>query len=139
MAGRRHLPTAIARERGVFDHERSKEDARSTEPEAEELGAPPKYLSKKERAVWDELVDKFPPGVLTMLDQFNVEVAVGLMAEFREKRQNFNKHNQLLAALGRLGMTPTDRPKVHQDKSKVPARGFGALRRGGTAQGARPS
>lgn len=136
---RRMIPTATARERGLFDKERGLEDARAAEPEAEELGAPPKYLSKKEKELWAELLDKFPPGVLTTLDQFNVEVTVGLMAEFREKRQNFNKHNQLLAALGRLGMTPTDRPKVHQDKSKVPARGFGALRRGGTAQGARPS
>lgn len=131
MAGRPRTPTQTLKDKGSLAKNPDRAREREDEPEAEELGDPPKYLSKKEKDIWAELVAKHPPGVLTKMDEFTVETAVALIAEMREKRTAFNKHNQLLAALGRLGMTPTDRSKVHQDKSKVAPRGFGALRRGG--------
>ena len=60
-------------------------------------------------AAWHELVAMAPPGVLTNADRWAVEIAAGLMAEYRKGEMLPAGVGHLRSILGRMGLTPADR------------------------------
>ena len=76
------------------------------------LGDPPRGLTAREVTAWRELSSLAPPGVLTNADRWLVEVCSRLMAKMRKSGLGSGELAQLLQALYRLGLSPTDRPRV---------------------------
>jgi hypothetical protein len=76
------------------------------------LGAPPDHFDKKEIAIWDELADLAPEGVVEACDRWAFELLVCLMAKFRRGYAKSGETTQIANLLARLGMTPADRDRV---------------------------
>jgi len=100
---------------GAFDHDpqRRRVDPETTGPLSI---AAPAHLSAAEKPVWAELVGLAPKRVLAECDTYVVELTVRLVAKLRDGTINGAQTGQLLACLGRLGMTPADRSKVTAQK-----------------------
>jgi phage terminase small subunit len=78
------------------------------------VGAPPKHLIPAEKQVWREVVQVSPRGVLTSADRLLLEVASRLVVQFRSGLlMRASEISTLLNALGRLGLSPADRAKLH--------------------------
>ena len=101
-------PTKILELSGAFDKDPQRKRPAEPQPTGE-LGPPPKHLSADKRAVWVELSEAC--FWATDADRQIMELAVVLMARFRSDPK-FNQVNHLLSALGKLGLTPSDRSKV---------------------------
>lgn len=131
--GRPRLPTAVIDASGTRGHNPARYANRADELQVTDpLGAAPKHLTKEERAVWKELVDRTVPGVLKAGDEFIVELAACLIQERRDKKASFAKANQLVSVLAQLGLTPAGRSMVKDPRAGTPKpkSGFGALRAG---------
>lgn len=65
--------------------------------------------------IWDEIVGQCAPGVLTNADRLALEIAVEYVHQFRTNPVKFSaaRIHVLVALLGRFGMTPADRAKMH--------------------------
>ena len=70
-------------------------------------------LDKQE--IWDEIVGQCAPGVLTNADRLSLEIVVEYVHLFRKDPARFPavKVHVVVALLGRFGMTPADRAKLH--------------------------
>ena len=95
--------------RGAFD------------PEGE-IGSYPEQFSTDPAEIWDEIVNLCPPGVLGDADRLHLEILCRLVAELREDISAFNaaKLSQLNLMLGKLGLNPVDRQKLHCEPPEEP-------------------
>lgn len=112
---RPRIPTAQLEASGGFDRH---PERRRVDPET---GGPlpvtaPAHLSAAEKVIWGELVLLAPARVLADCDLYLVELTVRLIAKLRDGTINGAQSGQLLACLGRMGMTPADRSKVTASK-----------------------
>lgn len=71
--------------------------------------------SKDRQQIWDEIVGQCAPGVLANADRLALEIAVEYVRQFRVDPVKFSaaRIHVLIALLGRFGMTPADRAKMH--------------------------
>jgi phage terminase small subunit len=100
---------------GAFDHDPQRREARENEPvPAGPLGEPPEYLTETQKAIWHELAEQVPAGVLTIADRILVEITVKLIARLRDPNERLKaaETNQIIACLARMGLTPADRSKI---------------------------
>ena len=94
------------------------------EPQSTALAGPPKSLSSKQKALWAELVEAAPPGVLKQADRFLVELAVRLLEQTRTGTEVApGIATQLRLALAAMGMDPTSRCRLTVSDS-APANPF---------------
>ncbi len=115
-------PTALLKSSGSFDHNRSRYATRLGEPKPTgPLGAPPKHFDKEHAALWKELAQAAPPGVLTNSDRWLVELACSLMHQLRAGTASAAALAQLTTLLGKMGMSPADRNKVQAGPPKPEA------------------
>ncbi len=77
-----------------------------------ELGSAPDYMSDAEKAIWDEISGKLPPGVATAGDSLAFEVLVKLMGKFRTENLTGTETTILMRSLSKFGATPQDRSSV---------------------------
>ncbi len=105
---RPRAPTAVLELRGSFKTHPSRKRTGEPRPTGE-LGDPPPHLDEAARVAWGEIVGMAPAGVLTNADRWAVEIAAGLMAEFRKGEMLPAGIGHLRGMLGRLGLTPADR------------------------------
>lgn len=93
-----------------------------TEPPKVELplGEAPAHMSDAARACWFEISTFAPAGVLKGADRLVLELASGLLAEYREDPKGFavGKYTHLIGLLARLGMSPADRQKLGTERAK---------------------
>jgi hypothetical protein len=111
-------PTADLELRGAF---RKNPQRRRKDPEtAGPLGEPPPGWSEDLKAIWFELADIAPLGVLRIRDRWLVETACLLKHEERTDAVGMSSANRalLVTCLSRMGMTPSDASKVHAPKEK---------------------
>lgn len=114
-------PTAILERRGAFAPHPERRRARSGEPKGKgDIGTPPDHFDELQQAVWYELIEQIPNGVVTGSDRAWLEVATRLMAEFRHsKKLSSSVIGQLAKYLGYLGLNPTDRVRLNVEKPKA--------------------
>ena len=131
MAGRPRKPSNVLDLKGAFKKDPSRGRARADEPIAMgEIGEAPAHLTEPVAACWREIVGLAHKGVLCEVDRLIVEHAAHLLAQLRA--DSWLVHPSVLirfeAALGKLGMTPSDRSKVSvikKDEQKNPYAEFG--------------
>lgn len=113
---RPRIPTNVHELKGSFKHNPDRGRARAAEPEPKAgIGPPPARLDEIQAACWDELVDLAPMHVLGDCDRHHLEMTACLLAHVRAVGVGDvhpAKLNRLFAALGQLGMNPSDRSKV---------------------------
>lgn len=110
MANRK--TTAVLEAKGSF--KKNPQLKRVDPPTADEIGPPPPYFAQNECAVWQELIDTSPKGVLKNSDRSALEIASALLSDFRKNRESFNngRISSLQKALASLGRTPVDRGRI---------------------------
>ena len=98
------------------------------EPEViEPLGDPPAGWAGGAKALWHEIVECAPNGVVTKADRHLVEIAVRLLAQIRgDAEVNAATVTQFRQCLGEMGMTPSGRARLSVVKTKE-ANPFAAL------------
>src|ERR1700733_5090681 len=105
----RKLPAALLEAKGAFDHDPQR---RRVDPVATgDLGNAPSYFNDAQGKIWEELKAQLPVGLAKSADRCIFEIAVRLMDRFRRERLKPTEFAQLINALGRLGMSPSDRSK----------------------------
>ena len=78
------------------------------------IGAPPRYFTADERAIWREIVAQAAAGVLTGADRMIVEMISMTMASIRRREPVTSAdRGNLIRMLASLGMTPVDRTRLH--------------------------
>ncbi len=112
MAARK--PTKVLEATGAFkkNPQRKRTDPATTG----EIGAAPGYFSTEEAAVWSEIVQNAPVGVLTGSDRLHVEVLSRAIAQLRATEPADIKPallQQIRAGLSSIGMSPADRSRVN--------------------------
>jgi hypothetical protein len=112
-------PTAALELKGAFKKDPQRASARKGEPKPDAaVGDPPEKLSEDERGLWVELAGY---GFwLTGADRLMLEIAVKLMVSFRAGTLDGGGISKLIAALAKLGFSPTDRSKVQAPGAKEP-------------------
>lgn len=112
------VPTKVLELRGAF--KKNPQRTRKEIPGLQELGNPPDHLDDASRAVWIELVESSPAGVLTASDRQALEICSVLLAQFRADPAGFipARLAQLGRALSVLGRTPVDRSRISLSESK---------------------
>ncbi len=92
------------------------------------LGDPPRGWPAGAKALWHEMVECAPEGVLTKSDRHLIEIAVRLLAQFRaEAEVKPATAAQFRACLSEMGMTPSARSRLHSGGSGVAVNPFAAL------------
>ncbi|MDP9039823.1 MAG: hypothetical protein M3O02_11220 [Acidobacteriota bacterium] len=82
--GRPRKPTAVLEATGAFQKDPRRAEARANEPKANgPIGDPPAYFDNVHRAIWFELIDECPSGVLAKSDRKHLELASRLTAKMR--------------------------------------------------------
>lgn len=111
--GRNRTPSKILELRGAFNKHPDRRRGGEPKPKAD-IGPAPAHLNEAQAALWDEMVGIALPGVLGDADRWMLEIAVCLMADYRQQPETFTaaRVTQLISCLSRLGMTPADRSKV---------------------------
>src|SRR6267142_381948 len=95
---------------GTFRKHRAKNEPNPTEA----LGDPPVHLDPHVAQCWREIAEICADRVLTYADRIAVELAAGLLFEFRiNDGFSVMKLNMLITLLGKFGMTPSDRGKIN--------------------------
>lgn len=101
---------------GAIKHNGKRYLGRRLEPkDADALGEPPMHLTKDERACWRYIADCAPDNVLHKRDRVMVEQASCLLAYVRARGMANVKTayvTRLELCLGRLGLSPSDAPRV---------------------------
>jgi hypothetical protein len=122
--GRPRKPTAELERIGAFEKHPERKADRANEPKPEgPIGTPPAefliefpnsgYLkSTRLLALWNELIELAPPGVLTSADRWHVEIVCRLMEKQRYGHLKGTELSQLSMLLGKMGLNPADRSKV---------------------------
>lgn len=120
MAGRPPKPTAAHELSGSFERHPERKAARKREPKPRgPLGGPPPSFNAETTtgsrllAIWQELVDQVPAGVLTSADRWHVELACRLMHRVRFLPAKAGDYSRLDVLLGKMAMNPSDRSKVN--------------------------
>lgn len=114
-------PTNVLKLTGAYEQSPSRKHDRDYEPEGAEFPKrPPKNFSSDEKAMWEELVESVPPGVLQFQDKYIVEKLAVSFNQFR-KHKAHTKPNimaEIRHCLGQLGMTPADRSRIISSRKK---------------------
>ena len=112
-------PTKILELKGAYKRNPSRRRGAEPTPSAP-LGPPPPHLDDDTKAVWQELVEILPPGVLWSSDRVMLEIASCLLVEYRRDPAGFqtSRLSQLRGCLGSLGLSPADRSKVSVPDAK---------------------
>lgn len=112
-------PTAALELKGAFKKDPQRADARKNEPKPDgEIGFAPPHFDSDEAELWGELASY---GFwLTNADRLMLEIAVKLMVMFRGNSLDGGGISKLIAALAKLGFSPTDRSKVQAPGAKEP-------------------
>jgi hypothetical protein len=76
------------------------------------LGDPPTGWTPEQRALWHEVANAAPPGVLNRSDRLLVELTARLVGEVRGGNLTAAIATQLRTSLSELGMTPTARERL---------------------------
>ena len=110
-------PTAALELKGAFKKDPQRKMDRAGEPVPDgPVGSAPQGLTTDEAALWDELAGY---GFwLTNADRLMLEIAVKLMVLFRAGGLNGGGISKLIAALAKLGFSPSDRSKVQAPGAK---------------------
>ncbi len=94
---------------GTFRKDRTKNEPNPTDP----LGDPPDHLMPEQAECWREIADTCADRVLTYADRIAVEIAAGLLANYRsDPLFSHRRLGLLITLLARFGMTPSDRGKI---------------------------
>lgn len=112
-------PTAALELKGAFKKDPKRKADRAGEPIPDgPVGSAPQGLTTDEAALWDELAGY---GFwLTNADRLMLEIAVKLMVLFRAGGLDGGGISKLIAALAKLGFSPSDRSKVQAPGAKEP-------------------
>ena len=106
-------PTALLAINGGLSKNPGRYADRVNEPQSNgEIGQAPAAFSKAKKALWAEVIDLVPDGVLAKSDRLIVELIVELMHDLRTGNSNVASIAQLRMSLASLGMTPADRSRV---------------------------
>lgn len=108
---RPRTPTNVLELRGAFDKDpqRRREDPRVDAG----LGDPPAYFDDGECAIWAEIAESAPEGVLSKSDRLCVEMLVPLIVRLRNREpMKAAERAFMLSTLTRMGCTPADRSRV---------------------------
>ena len=114
-------PTAVLHLTGAYEQNPKRKPLRDYEPEGAEFPKnPPKTFSKDEKAMWEELVESVPPGVLQYQDKYVMEKLAVAFTLFRKHKMHVKPVvlNTIRHALGTLGMTPADRSRIISSRKK---------------------
>ena len=110
-------PTAVLELTGAFKKDPQRRKARSGEPKPKgEIGLPPAYFDAELTAIWYELVDMIPKGVLTSADRIMVELTTTLVMGLRTHNCERGDKALLKSCLASLGMSPAERSKISVPK-----------------------
>lgn len=108
---RPRTPSNVLELRGAFDKnpQRRRED-----PKVEMgLGDAPDYFDDEERAIWVEIAESAPEGVLAKSDRLCIEMLVPLVLRLRRREpMKAAERTFMLSTLTRIGCTPADRSRV---------------------------
>ena len=114
-------PTNVLELRGSFKTHPERKTARANEPEpVGEIGEAPAHLNESEQACWHEVVKLCHPGSLCAADRLVIEHGARILSALRASKEYTDTKLmvRLEATLGKLGLTPADRSKVHITKAK---------------------
>jgi phage terminase small subunit len=123
-------PTHLLSITGGLDHNPGRYADRANEPQDDrDLGAPPPHLVPSQQAIWREIEQLSPPGVLRHADRLIVELAAVLLAQFRRAGElmPLPAMTRLQSLLAELGMTPAARSKVTAAAAKPQAGKFAGI------------
>jgi hypothetical protein len=105
----RKLPSSVLEARGSFAHDPQR---KRVDPISQgDLGKAPAYFTEEEAIVWDELKSIIPEGLAKNADRWICEIAARFMFKFRTTGLKSPELGKLIDALGRLGLSPSDRSK----------------------------
>lgn len=117
--GRNRKPKAIAERDGSFEKHPERKAAYENEPKPSgPLGPPPPSFDPQSHtggrllAIWNEIVDQAPPGVLSSADRLHVEMTCRIIYRVRYLTPKSGDFNSIREFLGKMAMNPADRPKV---------------------------
>jgi hypothetical protein len=80
---------------------------------AGDLGQPPSDWTPAQKALWWEVVNSAPAGVLTGSDRLLVELAVRNLAQVRAAAEiTAAQSAEMRRCLGEMGMTPSERSRL---------------------------
>lgn len=115
----RRVATEVLKLRGTTLAMNKKKYAhREREPKRKgDLGAPPKHLSKIQRALWREFLRIVPVGVCCSFDRPIFELLILSMERIRTGKAKCADFKQCESILSRLGMTPSDRSRVQVSRA----------------------
>lgn len=101
---------------GAKKHNAKRYAGRELEPKStDDLGDPPAHLTDDEQACWRDIANIAPENVLHKRDRLMVEQAARLLAYVRGHGVSSIKTSyvtRLELCLGRLGLSPSDAPRV---------------------------
>ncbi|HEY7821935.1 MAG TPA: hypothetical protein VIG24_03835, partial [Acidimicrobiia bacterium] len=88
--------------------------------------APPRYLTKDQKACWKEILKLAPEGVLTAADAIAVEIVACLLAEYRDDPilMPAARITRLTTEMKTLGLNPSGRASLVVPKPDTPADDF---------------
>lgn len=116
---RPRTPTNILELKGAF--KKNPQRARKAEPvPTGGIGPAPKRMTKRQQEAWDEVVTNCPAGVMGNSDRIALEVVVVRIAAYQDSTElpPVQEATFIFNALGRFGMTPSDRSKIIVPKGK---------------------
>ncbi|MEM9014458.1 MAG: hypothetical protein AAGB02_05055 [Pseudomonadota bacterium] len=115
-------PSNLLELSGAFDKNPQR---RRVDPAVEiGLGAPPDYFDDDARALWAEIDQYAPEGVLAKSDRFAVELLVPVMIAIRRGEPvKAGDRAFALSILTRMGCTPSDRSRLASPKADEPEQG----------------
>lgn len=118
---RPRTPTALLELKGAFIKDPQR--ARPNEPKTNgPVGDPPVSFDAELTALWHELVEMVPAGVLARSDRWTVEVACRIMLQLRKDDFKASELAILQSCLSRMGLTPADRSRIavsQQEKTDI--------------------
>lgn len=112
-------PTNVLFLAGAFKKNPQRLKARQNEPQpSAPPGGPPEWFDEKERAAWQWIIDRCPPGVLGNSDDGILELAAYLRALLVTRQADSKDRVLLKGCYAELGMTPASRSKVQAKPSE---------------------
>jgi hypothetical protein len=119
--GRPPKPTKVLELSGAFKKDPKRKKARANEPTAEgQLGDCPVERGKTLEDAYAWIKERAPKTVLTLTDEIEVWHAAKLLTKVANDKAKSADHQQLSALLGKMGMNPSDRSKLHVVKTEKP-------------------
>jgi len=113
-------PSNVLALKGSFAKNPKRAVAREHEPEpVGDIGDVPDHLSEKEKSCWREILKLCHSGSLCSSDRLVIEHGARILAALRasEEYSDTKLMVRLEATLGRLGLSPGDRSRVHITKA----------------------